>query len=130
MTRWMAKGNSASQSGGVARRAAAPFELTRVQRPDRSGALGARLSSSKQSGGAGHSHLGLDGSREATTRAHDGDFLPCSMNSNEGGAPVILWPRRGVRQHQGTPAVLLVPAVELDRPQNNVAALRCSVWRW
>jgi hypothetical protein len=76
-----------------------PFELTKVQQPDRSGALGAMLSDSKWSGGAGHSHVGFDGRREAVTRACGDDLLPCSMNSVEGGALVILWPRRGIGQH-------------------------------
>jgi hypothetical protein len=35
------------------------------------------------------------GRREAVARAHGDDLLPYSMNSNEGGDPVILWPRRG-----------------------------------
>jgi hypothetical protein len=38
-----------------------------------------------------------------------------SMNSDEGGAPMILGPRRGVGQHQGTPAMLLVLAPALGR---------------
>jgi hypothetical protein len=62
----------------MAHQAAVPFMLTGVQRPDRSRALCARLSGSKRSGGAGHSHLGLDGHREAAARAHDRDLLPCS----------------------------------------------------
>jgi hypothetical protein len=97
----------------VAHRAAAPFELTRVQRPRRFGTLGARLRGSTRSGGAGHSHLGFNECREAATRAHGDDLLPCSMNSDEGGAPMFLWPRRGVGQHQGTPVVLVNSAVEL-----------------
>jgi hypothetical protein len=118
-----------AKGGGAARRAAAPFEPAGVQRLDHSGALGVRLCGSKQSGGAGHSHLGFDGCKEAAARARGEGLLPCSMNSDEGDAPMILWPRRGAGQHQGTPAVLLVPVVVLGRPRNNMAALRCSVWQ-
>jgi hypothetical protein len=78
----------------------------------------------------GLSHLGFDGRREAAARVCSDDLLPCLTNSDEGGAPVILWPRRWAGQHQGTPAVLLIPTVELSRPQNGVAALRCSMRWW
>jgi hypothetical protein len=94
----------------------APFELAKVQRLGRSGALGATLSGSKRSDIAEHSHLGFNGRREAATRARGDDLLPCSMNCDEGGAPVILWPRRGAGLRQATPAVLLISAVDLDRP--------------
>jgi hypothetical protein len=40
-------------------------------------------------------------------------LLPCSMNSDEGGAPMFLWHRRGVGQHQGTSVVLVISAAEL-----------------
>jgi hypothetical protein len=35
------------------------------------------------------------GRSEAAARAPDNHSHPCTMNSNEGSAPVVLWPRRG-----------------------------------
>jgi hypothetical protein len=75
--------------------------------------IGARLSGTKWGDGVGHSHLGFDGRGEAAARAHNDGLLPCSKNSNEGGAPVILWPRRGAWQLQRTLAVLLIQPAAL-----------------
>jgi hypothetical protein len=34
------------------------------------------------------------GHSKAAARAHGNDLLPCPMNFDEGGAPVILWRRK------------------------------------
>jgi hypothetical protein len=36
------------------------------------------------------------GTRKVAARAHGNDLLPCLMNSDEGGASVILWLRKEV----------------------------------
>jgi hypothetical protein len=73
-----------AKGGGAARQAVAPFELTGVQRPNRSRALGARLSSSKWSGGTGHSYLGFDGYGEVVAWSRDGELSFFKLGSGSG----------------------------------------------
>jgi hypothetical protein len=94
------------------RRAAATLPLPLERRSSSYTTLGATTRGRKMVCGESHPYLGFGGHGEATTRVHDGGLLPCLKDFDEGGTPVISWPKWGMGRHQGAPRVLLVQAVE------------------
>jgi hypothetical protein len=64
--------------------------------PAAGGAIGGARQRQAEEGCRGSNliKIGSHECRKAAARAHGNELFPCPMNSDEGGAPVILWLRK------------------------------------